>query len=100
MPELAHVWIPQEGREWLLDYRSAIVWPIQQTQSEYMGDKEWFGFLAIDSQSAGVFEEEWDAQVGAEIAEQLFVTLWFYKLMDDELNARMAGTQPEVKRDG
>lgn len=58
---------------WRLPYRSAIVWPIQQKTARYFNiqEKGCIGFLAVDSESRGVFKR-WDLWVGAAIADALF----------------------------
>lgn len=59
---------------WSLPYRSAIVWPIQQKQNRYFAFAEigCIGFLAVDSESRGVFKKNWDTWLGAGIADALF----------------------------
>jgi hypothetical protein len=76
--------------------QGAMAWPIQQAETDYVGERESIGFLAVDSANTNAFEEKWDANVGAEIAEQLFVTLWFYQMMDDRLGVSSGKTQREV----
>ena len=59
---------------WTLPYRSAIVWPIQQKKNRYFAFDEigCIGFLAVDSESRGVFKKNWDTWLGAGIADALF----------------------------
>ncbi len=59
---------------WTLPYRSAIVWPIQQKKNRYFAFNEigCIGFLAVDSESRGVFNKNWDTWIGAGIADILF----------------------------
>ena len=59
---------------WMLPYRSAIVWPIRQMPEDnlHTDDERCVGFLAIDSESRRAFEERWDVPLGESIAESLF----------------------------
>jgi hypothetical protein len=63
--------------DWPLPYRSTIVWPIQQCPSPeiYVDKPHCIGFLAIDSESRGVFKRRWDWEIGAEISDGLFHAL-------------------------
>ncbi|SHH81137.1 hypothetical protein [Desulfofustis glycolicus] len=61
-------------KDWTLPYRSAIVWPIQQVESPYFhfNAAGCIGFLAVDSNSRGVFNRKWDVWIGAGIGDALF----------------------------
>lgn len=65
---------------WPLPYISTIVWPIQQrdTQTLKIEKPECIGFLAIDSDSRGVFRKKWDFHLGAEVADALFHPLLLF----------------------
>ncbi|PWW82489.1 hypothetical protein CR164_05735 [Prosthecochloris marina] len=62
------------GKGWTLPYRSAIVWPIQQRKNRHFDFDEvgCIGFLAVDSESRGVFKKSWDTWLGAGVADALF----------------------------
>lgn len=59
---------------WTLPYRSTIVWPIQQRKNRclYFDEIGCIGFLAVDSDSRGVFNKKWDPWLGASIADTIF----------------------------
>lgn len=61
-------------KSWTLPYRSAIVWPIQQRKNRHFDFDEigCIGFLAVDSESRGVFKKSWDTWLGAGVADALF----------------------------
>ncbi len=61
-------------KRWPLPYRSAIVWPIQQKENRFLhfDGIGCIGFLAVDSESRGVFNKKWDPWLGAGIADSLF----------------------------
>lgn len=76
--------------DWPLDYRSTIVWPIRYVyereeidESANTGttDQDLYGFLTIDSNARGAFDERFDSQLGASIADALFPILdAYYKI--------------------
>ena len=75
--------------DWPLPYKSTIVWPIQQSPNSEISFEEahCIGFLAIDSESRGVFKKKWDFDIGAEIADALYHVLKFYlKLIYKEVH--------------
>lgn len=63
--------------DWPLPYKSTIVWPIQQRDSSSLriDGQMCIAFLAIDSESRGVFKKKWDFHIGAEIADALYYPL-------------------------
>ncbi len=75
-------------KKWCLPYRSTIVWPIQPSAGEELGIPEHrcIGFLAVDSQSRGAFEERWDAPFGKALACNMYVAMVFYRELDGILS--------------
>ena len=59
---------------WPLPYRSTITCVIRQNASPLMPRRDCnvLGFLAIDSESRGVFNRRWDVQLALSIADALF----------------------------
>ena len=57
-------------------YRSTIVWPIRAYRSETQ-DFDIVGFLCVDSKDRAAFQEA-DVQIGASIADALYIPLEFY----------------------
>ncbi len=83
---------------WPLDYRSTIVWPIRGKGLGVSPDEtECIGFLCIDSESRGVFEERWDPHIGSAVASSFYMPLNFYSLIDNSLEG--GGTNVEFKKD-
>jgi len=70
--------------KWSLPYRSTMVWPIRRITSEprkspnssiFTGSQEILGYLAVDSPLRKVFVEEHDFEVGALVADALYMFL-------------------------
>src|SRR5207249_8901276 len=61
--------------EWPLPYRSAIVWPIRRlgVESQLHPEHELLGFLCVDSASTRVFVHRYDFEIGALIADALYM---------------------------
>jgi hypothetical protein len=57
---------------WELEYRSAIVWPIQQGLVTGIHECQVVGFLTIDSRHRRVFKSTFDTEFGAAIADSLY----------------------------
>ncbi len=62
-------------KSWPLPYRSSIVWPIQQKENRFLRFDEigCIGFLAVDSESRGVFHKKWDPWLGAVLQTLCFI---------------------------
>lgn len=82
----SHVWKSADGKDWPLPYRSAIVWPIRQDVNSTVSPRLFYGFLAVDSESRGVFEERWDSAIGNTIAHQLFLPLHLYHKLEGRIS--------------
>jgi hypothetical protein len=65
---------------WPLPYRSTMVFPIQQKDSETFAfdPPGCIGFLAIDSRFRNVFRERFDCPIGLSLADALFRPLYRY----------------------
>ncbi|WP_156092604.1 hypothetical protein [Rhodovibrio salinarum] len=83
--------IEGDNSEWPLPYRSTVVWPIRQDQRRSIGEDEslCIGFLAVDSDSTGVFDQRWTVPIGKTLANSLYHVLLLY-------NELTLATQPLV----
>lgn len=76
-------------KKWALPYKSTMVWPIRRITSHeddreegQLGDKQdVLGYLCIDCNSRNVFNERYDTELGAIIADSLFVFLRRYNMV-------------------
>lgn len=59
---------------WPLDYKSAMVWPIRNRAQE--GRITLIGFLCVDSHAKYAFDASVDSELGAAIADMLYMYLW------------------------
>ena len=57
------------------DYQSTCVWPIQKRDAFGNTKHDILGFLCVDSQGTGIFDERFDFWVGAGIADALYPVL-------------------------
>ena len=73
---------------WQLPYKATIVWPIRYvlTRSEtevaqgaQFRDQDLYGFLTVDCNARNVFEERYDVQLGAALADSLFAVFDMYR---------------------
>jgi hypothetical protein len=81
--------------KWVLPYKSTIVWPIQQREEDlpFVENTICIGFLTIDSESRGVFEERWDFEVGATVADALFHTIKNFSMLENVLEKKLGTSQ-------
>ena len=79
-PEIVTKPLP-DGKKWALPYRSCVTCVIGQAAFEQCPDlpTKIQGFLTVDSESRGVFEERWDVQVLFMIADALYGPLREYQ---------------------
>ena len=68
------------GWGWPLPYRSTMVFPIQQGESETFtfDPPGCIGFLTIDNRFRHAFRERGDAPIGMSLADALFTPLYRY----------------------
>ena len=60
-------------QRWILPYKSTIICAIRQPQMERLPDQvEAVGLLCVDSESRGVFVEQWDVQLCFAVADALY----------------------------
>jgi hypothetical protein len=73
-------WWPFKRNIWPLPYKSTIACVIRQGPFDLRQDlvSEVLGFLTVDSESRGVFEERWDVPIMFAVADALYVTLRAY----------------------
>lgn len=77
-PERAHRFPAMLGA-WPLPYRSAITAAIRQGPFDLCHERsEVLGFLSVDSESRGVFEERWDVEILFAVADALYHPLRSY----------------------
>lgn len=89
----SHAWNPSDEEKWVLDYRSAIVWPIRRLPNRSGEERLCYGFLAVDSESRNVFERRWDTSIGASIAHQLFIPLFLYFELEGRIRSERLAEQ-------
>ena len=87
---------PKTG--WLLPYRSTITCVIRENASELLPEHRCnvVGFLAIDSESRGVFEPRWDVELLLSVADSLFHPL---SIIQTTHPATVHRSQPEARYD-
>jgi len=73
-------WSKKRDGQWVLPYRSTIACIIRQGPAKSVPNDKTIalGFLTVDSESRGVFEERWDVQLMFSVADALFHPLRLY----------------------
>jgi len=88
---------PQNGTQKRKDYNSVIVWPIRYKlqPDERQGTKNsinqiLLGFLTADAIASNAFEERFDVNMGAQVADTLYVVLQRYREVKAKLEQEEA----------
>jgi hypothetical protein len=75
-----HKYAGPDGKQWTLPYKATMVWPIrvitqaaQTGQGVFTGNHEIIGYLTVDTMAVNCFHEETDCDVGALLADALFM---------------------------
>lgn len=75
-------WTPEQMERGLMDYAATIVWPIRkrlqgpdQKSGTPHATRGIIGFLCLDTRSRNVFNERYDVELGAAVADTLYVVL-------------------------
>lgn len=92
-----HLW---GSRNWVLPYASTLTVAIRRNPEVVASDEPIVvGFLAVDSESRGVFRFRWDEHICASVADVLFhpVNL-LLKLLPYDSNGAAASTRAAVRR--
>jgi hypothetical protein len=76
----------QNGKNKRSDYNSTIVWPIRyklQPDETQCSDDDLgqilLGFLTVDAKPANAFEHRYDIDMGAQVADTLYIVLQRYR---------------------
>jgi len=91
-----HPGIYHSGK-WVLPYRSTIVCAVRQGPFDLCQRQpsEVLGFLSVDSESRGVFEERWDIEIVFAVADALYHSVRAY--IEAQNRAQAAGKMPQME---
>lgn len=86
---------------WTLPYRSTIVWPIQQLESDKLSfeSRGCIGFLTVDSEFRNVFQKRFDVSIGAGVSDVLFIALDRYRTFETAISKRQEEINGYAKRE-
>lgn len=85
-------------KRWPLPYRSTVTCVIRQARFDFAEDQESevLGFLAVDSQSRGVFDSRWDVELLFAVADALYAPIQAYLEVQARVPIADAGGKPAL----